>query len=69
LQTNLTNVSWVFDTKNSNVINSTYPVTLQPSEEIFVYVQYNFTETGTFNVNATAINGSLSDSRNLTVII
>jgi len=69
LQTNLTNGSWVFDTKNINIINSTYTTTLQPSEEIFVYLQYNFSETGTFNVNATAINGSLSDSRNLTVII
>lgn len=69
LNTNLTNVSWVFDTKNSNVINSTITTTLQPNEEMFVYIDYNFTATGTFNVNASAKNGTLIDSRNLTLII
>ncbi|MBI2651326.1 hypothetical protein HYX01_02550 [Candidatus Woesearchaeota archaeon] len=69
LATNLTNVSWIFDTKNSNVINSTLTTALQPSEQMFVYVDYNFTATGTFNVNASARNGTLIDSRNLTVAI
>lgn len=69
LSTDLTNVSWVFDTKNSNIINSTSTAILQPQEEMFVYIDYNFTTTGTFHVNATAKNGSLIDSRNLTVII
>ncbi len=69
LNINLTNVNWTFDTKNSNVINSTYTVILQPSKELFVYLDYNFTTTGTFNVNASARNGTLIDSRNLTVII
>ncbi|MBI3026600.1 tandem-95 repeat protein, partial [Candidatus Woesearchaeota archaeon] len=69
LNTNLTNVSWTFDTKNSNVINSTITTTLQPNEEMFVYLDYNFTSTGTFNVNASARNGTLIDSRNLTITI
>ena len=69
LNTNLTSVNWTFDTRNSNVINSTITSILQPTEQMFVYIDYNFTTTGTFNVNATARNGSLSDSRNLTVII
>ena len=67
LSTNLTNVSWIFDTRNYNIINSTSTVILQPNEEMFVYIDYNFTTTGTFNVNATAINGTLTDSRNLTI--
>jgi len=41
----------------------------KPNEEMFVYLDYNFTTTGTFNVNATARNGTLSDSRNLTITI
>ena len=69
LNNNLTNVSWNLDTKNSNVINSTINATLQPSEQIFTYIDYNFTAAGTYNVNATARNGTLSDSRNLTVTI
>lgn len=35
LNSNLTNVNWTFDTKNSNVINSTTASILQPAEQIF----------------------------------
>ena len=69
LNTNLTNVNWTFDTKNSNVINNTISSIIQPSEQMFVYIDYNFTTAGTYNVNATAINGSLRDYRNLTIVI
>ncbi|MBI2541640.1 tandem-95 repeat protein [Candidatus Woesearchaeota archaeon] len=69
LDTNLTNVNWTFDTKSGNVINATANNMLQPSEELFVYIDYNFTGAGTFNVNATARNGTLTDSRNLTITI
>lgn len=63
----MTNVNWTFDTKNSNVINATSNAILQPSEQMFVYIDYNFTASGNYNVNGTARNGSLSDSINLTV--
>ena len=66
---NLTNVNWTFDTNNGFVINATNNVILQPSEQLFIYLDYNFTATGTFNLNATARNGTLTDSRNLTVTI
>ena len=69
LNQNLTSVNWTFDTKNSNVINSTISSVLQPSEQMFIYINYNFTTTGTYNVNATATNGTLADSKNLTVTI
>ena len=69
LNTNLTNVTWNFDTKNGNIINSTINITLQPNEIIFNYINYNFTSAGAYNVNSTARNGTLSDSRNLTVIV
>ena len=36
---------------------------------MFIYIDYNFTTTGTFNVNATARNNTLIDSRNLTITI
>ncbi|MBS3131643.1 hypothetical protein J4212_04385 [Candidatus Woesearchaeota archaeon] len=51
LPTNLTNVSWAFDTKDSNVINSTSILILQPEEAAFVYVSHNFSTTGSYNVN------------------
>lgn len=69
MSANLTGVNWTFDAKNGNIINSTMAATLQPSEQMFVYIEYNFTTAGTYNVNATARNGSLSDSKNLTVIV
>ncbi len=69
LSTNLTGVNWTFDTKNGNVINSTSTSILQPNELMYIYIDYNFTIAGTFNTNATARNGSLIDSKNLTVTI
>src|SRR3989338_2861772 len=69
LNTNMTNVSWTFDTNNSNIINSTSNLLLQPNQMAFIYIHYNFTATGTFNTNATARNGSLSDYKNLTTVI
>ncbi len=68
LKSNLTNVSWTLDTKNGYVINSTITSLLQPSEIILLYAAYNFTSPGEYNVNGTAVNGSLSDYRNLTVV-
>ncbi|MBI3027437.1 S8 family serine peptidase [Candidatus Woesearchaeota archaeon] len=69
LSFNLTNVSWDIDTKNGYVINSTETALIQPSEQIFVYIDYNYTTTGTYNVNATAANNTLRDSINLTITI
>ncbi|MBI2101430.1 hypothetical protein HYT53_02365 [Candidatus Woesearchaeota archaeon] len=69
LNTNLTGVNWTFDTKNSNVINATSNSILQPSEQMFIYIDYNFTASGVFNVNATTKNNTLSDSKNLTITI
>ena len=69
LQVNLTNANWTFDTKNNTIINAASNAILQLNEELLVYIDYNFTGAGTFNVNATARNGSLTDSRNLTITI
>ena len=69
LSTNLTNVNWTLDTRNSNVINATSNIILQPNEKIFVYIDYNYTSAGIYNINTTARNGTLIDSRNLTIII
>lgn len=69
LNSNLTDVNWSLDTKNSNVINGTILTALQPTEQIYVYIDYNFTTTGTFNTNATARNGTLIDYRNLTITV
>lgn len=69
LSLNLTNVSWSYDTKNNNILNSTSGVILTSNESIFTYIGYNFTSSGIFNVNATARNGTLMDSYNLSIII
>jgi len=69
LSLNLTGVNWSIDTKNNNILNSTQTLALEPNEQILSYIAYNFTSTGTFNVNATASNGTLMDSYNLNIII
>jgi parallel beta-helix repeat protein len=70
LTVNLNNVSWQFDTKDNNIINSTENIILTPDETIFTYIEYNFSSSNaTYNVNATAINGTLTDSEDISVII
>ncbi|MCK5282920.1 MAG: hypothetical protein KAK00_05920, partial [Nanoarchaeota archaeon] len=69
LNVNLTNVSWQFDTEDNLLINSTQEMVLEPDETAFVYLEYSFTSSGTYNVNATAINGSMKDSIDYTITI
>lgn len=64
----MTNVSWSLNTGNG-IVSSTSPITLQPQESSFVFVQYNYTATGTFAVNLTAVNGSWNDLEALNVTI
>ena len=62
LSSPLTNVNWTFDTKNNNVITANQSFSLNSSKEAFIFIEYNYSSTGTYTVNATAINGSLKDS-------
>ncbi|MEA2036035.1 MAG: hypothetical protein U9O94_00895 [Nanoarchaeota archaeon] len=62
LTTQLTSVNWTFDTDDSNVISVNQLFSLNESKESFIFVEYNYSSAGTYNVNATAINGSLIDS-------
>ena len=68
LNINFTSVNW---TMNTGLINITAKnlVVLIPDEELFVYVNYNYTSTGSFNANATAINGTLQDSEIISVSV
>lgn len=65
---NMTNVSWSLNTGNG-VVSSTSPMTLQPQESAFVFVTYNYTATGSFGSNFTAVNGSWNDLEALNVTI
>ena len=58
--TNLTSVNWTMNTGLTN-ITANQLTNLVPSENLFVYVQYNYTSAGNFNVNATGINGTTLD--------
>ena len=62
-------VSWVFDIGNGTLVDSTYDVTLEPREEVFVYFAENYTDGDIYEVNATAISGNLSDSETMTIPI
>lgn len=69
LSTNLTNVFWTFDVNYARIVNATSNVTLKPNERIFIYVEHNFTNSGAYNLNATARNGSLIDWKNISLVI
>jgi len=60
--TTVTDVQWKFDTNDSNVINSTTNISsLSTGEKAFVYVNYNFSSTGSYNVKANATGLSQSN--------
>ncbi len=65
----LTGVSWNFDTGNNVIINSTQNISLLPRETAFVYVNYNFSNSGTFNINVSVSNNSVSDWANKTIVV
>lgn len=65
----LSAVSWSFDTKNSNVINSSNSATVASNSRVFVYIDYNYTSSGIFNSEAIGRNNTLSNSDILTVTI
>ena len=65
----LMEVNWTFDTNDNNFISANQFFSLNTSEQAFIFIEYNYSSTGTYNVNATAINGSLKDSVNYTFTI
>jgi len=59
--TSLTAVNWTLNT-GLETITAKDLTALTPNEKLFVYAQYNYASTGSFNVNATGINGTSQDS-------
>ena len=68
-ENSLTGINWSFDTKDDLIVNATMLTALQPAEELFLYIGHNFSATGTFNVNATARDGTLEDSLRAEVVV
>ena len=54
-------VNWTFST-GQQVIHASQLTTLQPGNQTLVYFHYNYTAAGNYTVNATAMNGTISDA-------
>lgn len=62
-------INWTLNT-GQGIISANSLTYLNSSKTVFVYVDYNYTASGTYMVNATAINGSLSDpTKNILVSV
>jgi len=61
------NVSWSLDMNDSTTITSNDNITLAKNEEAFIYVDYNYSSTGNYTINATATTEGVANSMNLTV--
>ncbi len=69
LPMNLNNVNWTFYFGDTNITNSSSNIILIPNEEIFVLAEHNYTSADTYHVNATTRNGTLIDSKNISVSV
>lgn len=61
-------IYWSLDFGES-IINSSINITLEGSEESFIYVYYNYNVSGGYNIKANAYNGIYLDTSNITVNI
>ena len=51
----ISNVQWQFDTGDNYITNSTSNISsLSPSEQAFVYMEYNYSSAGTYSIRANA---------------
>ncbi|MFH1802529.1 MAG: LamG-like jellyroll fold domain-containing protein [archaeon] len=66
IDSTIENISWSLDTGENN-ISSQYNATLQSSEDLFVYVHYNYTTSGSHTVTATAQSDQYSDSESINI--
>lgn len=68
LAENLTNVNWSLATGDGFVINSTQKFTsIKPNEVVFIYVNYDYGTSGTFNPIFSITNGTYADSESITI--
>jgi len=52
-------VNWSLDTKDNNIIKNNRAISLAVDENISVFVEYNYSTRGTFNITVNASNGTL----------
>ena len=68
LNMNITNISWIFnsgqDTLSSNILFS-----LQPFEQIFIYINYNYSTTGSFTTSFKAYSSNFIEIETKEIII
>ncbi|MHA1691941.1 MAG: PKD domain-containing protein [Candidatus Heimdallarchaeaceae archaeon] len=65
----ISDINWTLNSGDGNVIESNNPFSLSSLEEIFIYIYYNYSSTGTYNVTATAYNEEYSESETVGVTI
>jgi len=65
----LEGVNWSFKSGDGGVVNSAEGVNISSGEEVFVYVEYNYTSAGDYVVNVTASGGGYSDEEAVNVTI
>ena len=59
---NITNINWSLTTDDSEIINSTQSFNLTSNESIFIYIQHQYSSSGTYNPIFTVSNEAYSDS-------
>jgi len=69
LNSPMTDVNWTFDFGDGNATSAEDLFELSPKNQSWVFIEYQYSSADTYTVNATAINGSLTDSEQNTFTI
>lgn len=69
LEMQLNSILWSIDFGDGNSINSSYKKTLATNENMSVYVRHDYASADNYTVNASAVNGTLTGYKDITVTI
>ncbi|MFH0870067.1 MAG: fibronectin type III domain-containing protein [archaeon] len=65
----LSNITWNIDLGDSNVINSSIPMTINPLNKAYVFIDHNYTSHGNYTITVNVTHLDNIDTKNLTITI
>lgn len=64
-ETNLTSINWTLDMGDGTEFSAEQLIDLEPEEDVFFYMHYNYSGVGSYNVTMHTFNDDFSDSKSV----